>query len=90
MDRAVDHLGEMNTKKWKVRIRHGIDQRLYEMTLACNQFVVFTAERNNLRARVRSGEPRYTVAVETGAIDKKSGFVFAGGRFDQMRAAASS
>ena len=79
----------MNAKKRKIRIRHGIDQRLYKMTLACNQLVVLTAERNDLRAWVCAGEPGYTVAVEAGAVYKKFGFIFAGSRFDQARTTPS-
>ena len=88
MHGTVDHFCKVHTQERKVRIWDRINQRLYEATFICSQFVVFTPEWDDFCARIRTGKPRYAVAVETSATYKKPGLVFARCSFNQMCPAA--
>ena len=62
----------MNAEEREIRIRHGIDQRLYEMTPLGDQFVILATERNDLHRRLQARELGHPVTVQAGTVDEKT------------------
>ncbi len=67
--RLVDRSREVNAEERKGRVGDRINERAAERGPALGQVVVLAAERDDAEPRVRSGETRDAVRVETAAID---------------------
>src|SRR5439155_4276301 len=65
---------EVNTKKWKTRIRDRINQTSYEASTSRNDLVILSAEGHDLQTLTVSRKPHHAVAVKTGTIDRKVRF----------------
>ena len=69
----------MNAEKWKLRIRHRINQVPNQKLAFGFDFIVFTSERHDANLPFLSRQFADAVAVQAGAVDQKIPFIIAGG-----------
>ncbi len=90
MNGAIDHPGEVNTKKGKHRIRDWINECFDQITLFRDQFVVFSSERDDLDLGILPRLLRYSIALQTSAIDQKPTLDLVASGPEVMKAVAPS
>src|SRR5258708_31701305 len=63
----------MNTKKWKLRVGHGVNEVSDQGSTLRFQFIVFTPKRNNSGLRLHTGQSGKPIAMQTTTIDNLMG-----------------
>src|SRR2546430_15478799 len=79
LNAAANEAREMNAEKWKLRIRHRINQVADQKPAFGFDFVVFTSERHDANLPFLSRQFADAVTVQPGAVDQKIPFMVAGG-----------
>ena len=64
---------EVDAQKGKAWIRNRIDERSYQRAFLRTKLVIFSAKWNDTDGKLRSCHPRDSIAVQTGAVNEKSG-----------------
>src|SRR5215469_2674623 len=72
-DISVRMTREMHSQKRKAGICDGIDQVFYQVTSGRNHLVVLSPKRHNFQPWITTGHCRYTIAVQSSAINEKPG-----------------